>query len=424
MQRRLNSRFSVRAMATLVAAVLLTLGTASIAAELPDGTVISKDNLDRIKDDTFMGHTVASLLTEKVEWQIRNTGRKLRLGESKEPPADPKWVEATAKYAGQPKYDPKTREVTGYMAGLPFPDVSATDPDAGEKIMWNYYYGAPYPHDFLNDVYFVTINNQGYEASQRWIFSRILNKGRLGEDKTVLADPEVLTKSIFVARDPQDIKGTGTFTVRYDVPGKLEDQWAYIKSARRIRRLSGNSWMDPIGGFDVLNDDIYVVNSRPSQYVKNKLIGKRWILAVTDYKVDRNAGKAGTVDEFPGIDPKQAAPYWYQTATWTPREVWVVEATPPEEHPYSKKVVYVDVKVPAIYLGEVYDKKGEFWRDIDFFYGVRVGQATGITYYTPLSGQYIDFKAKHATQFIAPGVYDRKGASWDKFTPEALESMQ
>jgi hypothetical protein len=72
----------------------------------------------------------------------------------------------------------------------------------------------------------------------------------------------------------------------------------------------------------------------------------------------------------------------------------------------------------------VYDKKGEFWRDIDFFYGVRVGQATGITYYTPLSGQYIDFKAKHATQFIAPGVYDRKGASWDKFTPEALESMQ
>lgn len=410
-------------LATLTAACLIATSASALGAELPDGTVISKANLDQIKNDTFMGHTIASLLTAKVDWQIRNTGMKMRLGRESEPAFDPKYVEATKKYSDQVKYDPKTREVTGWVAGLPFPEISESDPYAGEKVMWNYYYGAPNPRDVRTDTYFVTINSSGYESSQHYIFNRLFNKGRLGEAKTVLGAPEVLTKTMLVAVEPQDIKGTGTFTVRYDGASKLEDQFAYIKSARRIRRLTGNAWMDPVGGLDFLNDDIDVYNARPSQYLQNKLIGKRWILADVDYKVTRNAAQAGTLAEWPIIDSSGTAPFLYQNMTYTPREVWVVACTPPPEHPYSKKVVYVDTKVPLIYMGEAYDKKGDLWRYLQFGYQPKIGQTTGMKSYQPTGGTMIDFNAKHETQFIAPGPTDR-GAEWGQYTPEALEQLQ
>src|SRR3984893_19354865 len=90
---------------TLVGACLIATSACALAAELPDGTVISKANLDQIKNDTFMGHTIASLLTEKVEWQIRNTGLKMPIGKAKATVFDAEYVEATKKYCDQGTLD-------------------------------------------------------------------------------------------------------------------------------------------------------------------------------------------------------------------------------------------------------------------------------------------------------------------------------
>jgi hypothetical protein len=409
---------------TMIAAVV-SVGVAVgpiYAAELPDGTVLSKDNLDKVKGDTFEGHTIASLLTDKMEWQIRNTGLRLPLAHLPEPSLDPKYVEATKANAGKAKFDQSTREVSGYVSGMPFPDISESDPNAGEKVLWNVYYGSVFGKEVYTDVYFVTINSSGYESGQKWLFQRIFNKNRFGESKPVLGDEDVLTKTTFVGVDPQDVKGTGTFTIRYDAPGRVEDEWAYIKSARRTRRLSGNAWMDPIGGFDVLQDDLYVYNARPSQYKQNKLIGKRWILAPTDFKFAHDTSKAGSADEFPQL--QKDAPYWNIVDKYAPREVWVVEGTPPSEHPYGKKVVYVDAKLPVIYQGEVYDKKGEYWRQINFYFGMEKGQSSGDKYFVPKAGNFIDFNAKHATLEFSPSIIDKQGVTYDQFSVEALDRAQ
>jgi len=107
----------------------------SIASELEPGTVIEKANLDQVKSNTFEGHTIESLLTEKIEWQIRNWNLKIPLGHAKPSELDPRYIEATKKYASRVKFDPQTREVTGWVAGLPFPEVSESDPYAfGEFV--------------------------------------------------------------------------------------------------------------------------------------------------------------------------------------------------------------------------------------------------------------------------------------------------
>ncbi|MGN5478395.1 DUF1329 domain-containing protein [Cupriavidus basilensis] len=113
-----------KALALCVIAALSAAAAMAGAAELPAGTVIDKGNIDKVKNDTFDGHTIASLLTDRLEWQIRNTGLKIPLGHAKPVQLDPKYIEATKKNAGKAQFDEKTREVTGWEAGIPFPEVS------------------------------------------------------------------------------------------------------------------------------------------------------------------------------------------------------------------------------------------------------------------------------------------------------------
>ncbi|MDO8177861.1 MAG: DUF1329 domain-containing protein [Undibacterium sp.] len=409
---------------TAVAGLLVTLfSSIGIAGELPAGTVISKENIDKVKADTFEGHSVAALLTDKIEMQIRNWGLKMKLTNSRPLALDPSVDVATKKYSDRVKFDTATREVTGYVAGLPFPDISDKDPNAGDKVMWNFYYAAPQGNQINYRVAWVLIDgNKGVDQVQDYAFVRLWKKNRLDGGEPVLGDGSVLTETLYAAVAPEDIKGTGTFTVRYD-QSRFEDQWAYIKSARRIRRLSGSAWMDPVGGLGMLNDEIYVWNARPSLYKQTKLIGKRWILVSTNTNPKVDASKKGTPAEWTSINTG-VAPYWNPLLEYQPREVYVIEGTPPAEHPYSKKIVYVDTKVPVVYMGEMYDKKGEIWRHVQFDFRQQKGE-DGVTYYPPVQGTHIDFKEKRASVFVARSLkigeknFDMKG-----FGPEMLERIR
>lgn len=366
----------------------------SLAAELPSGTVIEKSNLDKVKGNTFDGHKIADLLTDQVEAQIRNWGLKITLEPAKAIPTDSRFSDATKKYAGQAKFDPATREVTGYVAGTPFPEISASDQHAGEKVMWNYYYASQGGDTLYNKYFLLSVSaDKGLENKQDWIFQRFFYKGRL-TGEAVVGDGSMAARTFNLAQYPEDIKGIGTFATRYDAP-RFEESWAYLKSARRSRRLSGGAWMDPVGGSDLLGDDIDVINARPSWYQKYRLVGKRWILAITNSRTDvYNPQKKGTPDEFPVTDLKNA-PHWNPVEKWQPREVFVVEGTPPSEHPYSKRVLYVDKQNFRPYYSENYDKKGDFWKFVIVHMrpslaedGAKVYQASYI--------EAIDFKSRHA----------------------------
>ncbi|MBI5923919.1 MAG: DUF1329 domain-containing protein [Betaproteobacteria bacterium] len=314
-------------------ALIVSLGNSVVAKELPAGTVISKANIDAIKNDTFEGHRVADLLTERTEWQVRSHNLQIKLRNSEPLELDPKYTEATKKYSKNVKYDPKTKEVIGWIAGMPFPNVSPDDPDAGAKLVWNRYLGFPVG-DAINYSKFAFLlidGNTGLERVQHWVLTRYMMKGRL-TGETVEGDGSILSNTLLFATYPQDIKGLGTFTTRYDSP-KVEDQWAYIKSMRRIRRLSGGSWMDPIGGTDQLNDDVENWNARPSWYNGFKLVGKRWILAIAHTSAGKGKSTRGswnnvadskknTMEEFPYVDLK-TAPYWNPNAEWEPKEVYI-----------------------------------------------------------------------------------------------------
>ena len=384
---------------TVLAAALALAALPLVAAELPEGTVIGADNIDKVKNDTFQGHTIASLLTERMEWRIKNNGWRLPLAKSKEVPLDPKWVKASQANAGKTKINKATCKVDGWEAGQPFPSIAASDPQAAEKVMWNWHLG-----QLTGDVAHVPFWTQvlidgtkGAHEEQVEEFIRYNMKGRLS-GKAVEGDGSERGRQLLFFKAPADMKGLGTFTVMKD-SSEVNDVWAYIPAVRRIRRLSGGAWMDTIGSSDQLQDDLEVFNARPCWYPSYKMVGKRMVLAVANSKTPLwNKNGKDFAEKYPVLENK--APFWNMNNNhFEPREVYVIEAVTPAEHPYSKKVVYVDTKYPRIYYGEAYNRKGEFWKFMEFHSLPDKGHDVFLDVRTS-GGVIIDFQRNHATVFL------------------------
>jgi hypothetical protein len=370
------------------------------SAELPEGTVISAANIDKVKNDTFEGKTIGSMLTEKMEWRIRNDGWKLPIYHSKPIVLNQKWIKASQANIGRAKINPETRQVEGWEAGEPFPNIDMADPQAAEKVIWNWHLG-----QLKGDVAVAPVWTQlaidgkkGIHAEPLASFIRYSSKGRLSGNNATEGDGKEAGRQILFFTAPADMKGVGTYTVMYD-SAQVNDSWVYIPALRRIRRLSGGAWMDPVGSSDQLQDDLEIFNARPSWYTGYKMLAKRWVLAVANSKHPLWNSNGKTFEErYPVLE--NAAPYWnMNNDRFEPREVYVIEATTPTEHPYSKKVLFADVKYPRIYYAEAYNRKGEFWKFMEF-HSFQAKADDGFMDVRTAGGAIIDFSRNHATVFL------------------------
>ena len=406
----------------------LSIGSAQ-AGELEAGFVITKENFDQIKAETFEGKTIASMVPEKLEQMIKQSGLTIKIAHSKKIEMDPKYVAATRDYAQDVTFDPVTRAMGGWTAGMPFPPdaIKMDDPNAGDKVIWNLRaatYGATMD---LRNISFVFISGtKGMERVQRWESRRYYMEGRLDGGPVTEGDGTIAQKTYLFATSPQDIRGLGTFSIRYNdvTSAKPDDTWAYLKSVRRTRRLSGGAWMDPIGGTDQLYDDWDIWDAFPTKYRSNKLIDKRWVLAIAHSPlVSVDTSKSDTPEEFPSVGLTDA-PYYFpeKHIEWEPREVYVVEGTPPAEHPYSKKVVYMEVDFPRPYLGEAYNQKGEFWKYMIFQNRPDIGD-DGYKAVMPVVGHVIDVQRDHSTTWSANMKANPKGVKEDDVSLRKLEQV-
>jgi hypothetical protein len=245
--------------------------------------------------------------------------------------------------------------VTGWQAGMLFPPetIKMDDPHAGDKVIWNLRaatYGATMD---LRDIAWAFLDaKKGYERVQAFQSRRYYMEGRLDGGPITVGKGDISQKTYFVATYPQDIRGLGLFSVRYNqADSKVpDDSYAYLKSVRRVRRLSGGAWMDPIGGTDQLYDDWDIWDAAPTKYKSNKLIEKRWVLAIAhspemsvDVKqpfTDRPSASRASASTFRRTSTRRRTSAGSRVkCTWS-------KAFAPPEHPYSKKVVYMEVDFP------------------------------------------------------------------------------
>jgi hypothetical protein len=382
--------------------------------EVPVGYVLSQANLGSAKNQTFEGHNLDAMLTPGLREMLKN-GLKITLSPYKPMVYGKKVQEATTKYSGNVKLDRATRTISGYVAGTPFPNLSEKDPDVALKMVWNLFYNNIQLPDVImaSTIGYSVDGVKGVERSYGLVNSQLKVKNRSSLSPQTVGDGTIYRKVLLFNIFPQDIAGTGVYLQRYS-DGRVDDSWAYIKSLRRIRRMSGGTWMDPVPGSDFVNDDSGGLDSYPTWYKDYVFVGKQRILAVVHgYTVTANRPPETLFD-------LKHAPYWNPIQLWEPREVLVFDAIAPDEHPYSKKRIYFDPEGNTPLEAEAYDKKGALWKFIQLPLA-EVVQPDGSP---SMAGPYflaVDFQRMHASALPIP--YNRQNdpnTDPDDWSPESL----
>lgn len=375
-----------------IALTLMLFSLSAQAEELVAGDRINAANLEEALGKTFAGHKVSDLITEAMRFHIREWNLEVTLKDHEEVPLTQLELDNTAKYSDDVQFDPETLEVTGYTAGWPFPEIDPDDRWAGHKVMWNYYLQNTYGSSFDGDYHFLfTDASNGLERVQEWYNVQIKMIGR-PYPPHVLEGGDLVAKALLFARQPFDVRGIGQFILRHNSP-QVESNWAYLRSVRRVRRLSGGSWMDSLAGGVQLNDEYDGFAGRPSWYPDSRYLGTRWILAVPNLTLP--LVKDGT---YPTVDTEQP-PYNNPVVEWEPRKVHVVEFTMPDEHPYSRRIYYVETEFPRIYMTEHYDRNNELAK-ISYVFSTPTEGDDGFIGMLPWQGTTFDINRREGWTYV------------------------
>jgi hypothetical protein len=357
--------------ASLTALTLVMAASASaqedaggVGPTFKEGDVITMDKIESIKP----------YLPQEF-WTNRDfffyEGMQLKIGPFYADYGPPKeWLAATERFHGQPKLGPDG-SLENYTAGYPFPpdEIDCTgDPQAGQKIIWDFDY--QWEGDGSTASFYYSYWDRGeelplyYEGSGRTIIlsHRIEEQYLDGNGGDIFRGEKRKNAFGVEVTAPFDARGIMLMSYRYkssDMPradAKNDDTWVYVPTLRRVRRISTAQRTDSISGTDFTFDDLRSFFGIPPQY-EWECLGEMDIL-----------GPVNTdVKAYPYEKDHNFGPYGLSFAddTWEMRKVWKIRFTPKNaDHPYHHKDIYVDRQSMNALYSFAYDRKEELWKII------------------------------------------------------------
>ncbi len=326
---------------------------------LKAGDVISYDKVDGLQR-----------YLPKEFWENRDfffyEGMQLRIGAlaADYSPAAA-YQEATKKNKGKASIGPDGALV-GHVSGKPFADVDCKgDPQAGVKVAWNF--DRRWDGEGGATTYIYSYWDRGerlplyYEGKSRrvWLSGRVEPEYEATGGDVFRGEQRKRAFGIEVEA-PFDSRGLTLLTYRYkgsENPAASthnDDTWVYSPSLRRVRRISSAQRSDAVAGTDFTFDDLFSFDGVIPQY-SWKCVGTQQVIAPMNsqvkgypYEKDHNFGPFGLsfVDD-----------------VWDLRQAVVLELAPRnKDHPYSKKVIYIDEQSMEPLYSFAYDRKGELWK--------------------------------------------------------------
>ncbi|MEY8215427.1 MAG: outer membrane lipoprotein-sorting protein [Colwellia sp.] len=140
-------------------------------------------------------------------------------------------------------------------------------------------------------------------------------------------------KTAIFYKSPSNIKGTGLLTYDYKASDKDDDQWLYLPSMRKIRRVSASDRGDHFLGTDFTFEDIKNDGKVDSNDYKFSTVGIEYIDGVKTYRVKASPVNEATAKEL-GYGQKDV---WINPVNWmiVKSKYWDVRLNP-------LKTLYVD----------------------------------------------------------------------------------
>jgi hypothetical protein len=275
--------------------------------------------------------------------------------------------------------------LAGYVSGQPFPmekiDCKA-DPQAGAKIAWNFDRRWDGEGGWARFNYSYWDRGERlplyYEGKNRrvWLSGRVEPEYQATDGDVFRGEARKRAAGIEVEA-PFDSRGLTLLTYRYKgsqnpmADTHNDDTWVYSPSLRRVRRISSAQRADAVAGTDFTFDDLFSFDGVVPQY-EWTCIGKRDLIAPMNSQV-----KGYPIDKDHNFGPFGLS---YADDTWDLRQAVVIELHPrAADHPYSKKVIYIDEQAMEPLYSFAYDRKGELWKLI--WHNHRWSEDPGFTEY-------------------------------------------
>lgn len=122
----------------------------------------------------------------------------------------------------------------------------------------------------------MTLKNKNGQTSSRLLTTRTLELTEDGD------------KSLIVFKSPKDVKGTSTLT--YTHKTESDDQWLYLPSIKRVKRISSNNKSGPFVGSEFAYEDLS--SQEVEKYTYKFVEEKGELLVVEQVPVDPKSGYA------------------------------------------------------------------------------------------------------------------------------------
>ncbi|WP_303316434.1 outer membrane lipoprotein-sorting protein [Flavivirga abyssicola] len=120
----------------------------------------------------------------------------------------------------------------------------------------------------------MTLKNKNGQTSERSLTTKTLELNEDGD------------KSLIVFNSPKDVKGTSTLTFTHKVGS--DDQWLYLPSIKRVKRISSNNKSGPFVGSEFAYEDLS--SQEVEKYAYKFIEEKGSLLVVEQDPVDPKSG--------------------------------------------------------------------------------------------------------------------------------------
>jgi hypothetical protein len=379
------------------------------SAGVKPGDKITKANAERVAD----------LVSPGVRWCVEN-GMEMDIVpyEKIDVPAD--YQAATEKYSAQVKLN-ANNTLDNWVAGKPFPAIDNNDPQAAQKIMYNFQHTHYYTETLdlnLTDadtgsLYIDANGNRHYNVERHFVpeWLRVFRyEGRIKNDPKPLVlpnnDKTFQKAGLYPLIEPFDLKGVGGVSFRYQDQTRHDDTWLYLPFVRRVRRMSTTQRSDALFGQDI-DVDSFGGYAGQIPWFEWKLLGQKPLLmSLHGQRLPPQMCKLDGGMTF--CEPWEIRP-----------DVYVVQGKSKfPGYAYSSRVIYVDKESNIIGYSDLQDPAGQMWKTVMISFRVdkKPNPKVDFTYDEPRMFAYaysvIDTQLMHGTRVAIPGLAFQDEPGW------------
>ncbi|MEJ8566042.1 DUF1329 domain-containing protein [Elongatibacter sediminis] len=312
--------------------------------------------------------TFEAIMDEALFYFVKNGWVEVETAPTTEFPLSEKYIAATRQNGDVALTEAGT--LTNYVAGRAFPaEPDPNDPDAGQKLVWNYQYGFNSGDSETIYPFWWTFRNVDTGKVERvikfeWHFLNYKHRVEFEPIPEYEENPGQIFRGIYsLVKEPFDLANTQLLIHRYDDDTKRDDAWLYLGFQRRVRRLAAGQTTDAFLGTDLMIEDFEGYNGRVTDY-SWEYGGSRNLLlpfynhnemALSDQPADDPTGY-----RFVDVHGKGNC---FPAVTYQLRKTHTLIGTPKDpNHPIGRRVINLDAETMTMASLITYDRKGDMWK--------------------------------------------------------------